>query len=153
MREVINATVLVIDDEEMVRNDIEEILSPKKSNLEIDSVGLAASILFDTPMPVPAGAKRRGHVPNFKVQKASNGMEGLEMVKKAMAEGTPYAVIFLDMRMPGWDGMETAEQIRKIDTKAEIIFVTAFSDNSIDDIVARAGQNVGFHCKIGRAHV
>src|SRR5258705_3270501 len=51
------------------------------------------------------------------------------------------------MRMPGWDEMETAEQIRKIDTKAEIIFVTAFSDNSIDDIVARAGQNVGFHCK------
>jgi len=147
MREVINATVLVIDDEELVRNDIEEILSPKKSNLEMDSVGLAASILFDTPIPIAGGKKRFSHVPNFKVQKASNGMEGLEMVKKAVAEGTPYAVIFLDMRMPGWDGMETAEQIRKIDTKAEIIFVTAFSDNSIDDIVARAGQNVGFHCK------
>ena len=74
-------------------------------------------------------------------------MEGLELVKKSVAGGSPYAVIFLDMRMPGWDGMETAEQIRKYDTKAEIIFVTAFSDNSIDDIVARAGQNVGYHCK------
>ncbi len=31
--------------------------------------------------------------------------------------------------------------------KAEIIFVTAFSDRSIDDIIARAGQNVGYHCK------
>src|SRR5258705_11937946 len=51
------------------------------------------------------------------------------------------------MRMPGWDGMETAEQIRKYDNKAEIIFVTAFSDRSIDDIIARAGQNVGYHCK------
>src|SRR5687767_4989718 len=147
MREVINATVLVIDDEELVRNDIEEILSPKRRNLEIDNVGLAASILFDTPIPVTGGRKRSGHAPNFKVHKASNGMEGLEMVKKSIAEGTPYAVIFLDMRMPGWDGMETAEQIRKIDTKAEIIFVTAFSDNSIEDIVASAGQNVGFHCK------
>ncbi len=74
-------------------------------------------------------------------------MEGLELVKKSVAAGSPYAVIFLDMRMPGWDGMETAEQIRKFDTKAEIIFVTAFSDNSIDDIVAKAGQNVGYHCK------
>src|ERR1044071_3729554 len=51
------------------------------------------------------------------------------------------------MRMPGWDGMETAEQIRKYDTKAEIIFVTAFSDRSIEDIIDKAGQNVGYHCK------
>ncbi|HEY6899323.1 MAG TPA: hybrid sensor histidine kinase/response regulator, partial [Puia sp.] len=57
------------------------------------------------------------------------------------------AVIFLDMRMPGWDGLETAMEIRKYDNKAEIIFVTAFSDRNIDDIVATAGQNVGYHCK------
>lgn len=146
MKEFLNTTVLVIDDEELVRNDIEEILSPKKTDLEIDSVGLAASILFDTPV-LTGNKKKPGNIPLFKVHKASNGIEGLEMVKKAVASGTPYAVIFLDMRMPGWDGIETAERIRTIDTKAEIIFVTAFSDNSIDDIVARAGQNVGFHCK------
>ena len=146
MREATNAAVLVIDDEEMVRNDIEEILTPRKASAESESVGLAASILFDTPSASLA-PKRKTNIPNFTVDKASNGMEGLEMVKKSVANGIPYAVIFLDMRMPGWDGMETAEQIRKIDTKAEIIFVTAFSDNSIDDIVARAGQNVGYHCK------
>ncbi len=146
MKEFLNTTVLVIDDEELVRNDIEEILSPKKTDLEIDSVGLAASILFDTPVLTNV-KKKPGNIPHFKVHKASNGIEGLEMVKKSITNGTPYAVIFLDMRMPGWDGIETAERIRKIDTKAEIIFVTAFSDNSIDDIVARAGQNVGFHCK------
>jgi len=146
MKEFLNTTVLVIDDEELVRNDIEEILSPKKANAEMDSVGLAASILFDTPA-LANNKKKPGSIPLFKVHKASNGIEGLEMVKKSVANGNPYAVIFLDMRMPGWDGIETAEQIRKIDTKAEIIFVTAFSDNSIDDIIARAGQNVGFHCK------
>ncbi len=146
MREATNAAVLVIDDEEMVRNDIEEILTPRKSSAESDSVGLAASILFDSPKPA-SSSKRTSNIPNFTVDKASNGMEGLELVKKSVANGVPYAVIFLDMRMPGWDGMETAEQIRKIDTQAEIIFVTAFSDNSIDDIVARAGQNVGYHCK------
>jgi signal transduction histidine kinase/CheY-like chemotaxis protein len=146
MKDFLNTTVLVIDDEELVRNDIEEILSPKKTDLEMDSVGLAASILFDTPV-LASSKKKPGNIPHFKVHKASNGIEGLEMVKKSVTNGTPYAVIFLDMRMPGWDGIETAERIRKIDTKAEIIFVTAFSDNSIDDIVARAGQNVGFHCK------
>ena len=146
MRETANTSVLVIDDEEMVRDNIEEILLPRKNSAESESVDLAASILFDTPAEMLT-TQRTSNIPNFTVHKASNGMEGLELVKKSVKEGHPYAVIFLDMRMPGWDGMETAEQIRKYDSKAEIIFVTAFSDRSIDDIIARAGQNVGYHCK------
>ena len=146
MKEASNAAVLVIDDEEMVRDNIEEILTPRKNSAESESVGQAASILFDSPSPSLL-TPRASNIPNFIVHKASNGMEGVEMVKKSVAEGRPYAVIFLDMRMPGWDGMETAVQIRKYDSKAEIIFVTAFSDRTIDDIIARAGQNVGYHCK------
>jgi two-component system, NtrC family, sensor kinase len=145
MKEAANSTVLVIDDEEMVRDNIEEILIPRKTSAESENVNRAASILFDAPVQI--SKSRTSNMPDFIVHKASNGMEGVEMVKKSVLEGRPYAVIFLDMRMPGWDGMETAEQIRKYDTKAEIIFVTAFSDRSIHDIVARAGQNVGYHCK------
>ncbi|HWK06912.1 MAG TPA: ATP-binding protein [Puia sp.] len=146
MKEAANTAVLVIDDEEMVRDNIEEILTPRKNSAESESVSMAASILFDGPTQTLL-APRTGNIPNFTVHKASNGMEGVELVKKSVTEGRPYAVIFLDMRMPGWDGMETAIQIRKYDSKAEIIFVTAFSDRSIDDIIARAGQNVGYHCK------
>ena len=146
MIEASNAAVLVIDDEEMVRDNIEEILVPRKSSPQKESVSLAASILFDsvaTPILMPLVNNK----PNFTVHKASTGMEGVEMVKESIAQGRPYAVIFLDMRMPGWDGMETAMQIRKYDNKVEIIFVTAFSDRSIDDIIAKAGENVGYHCK------
>jgi two-component system, NtrC family, sensor kinase len=146
MKDTANTSVLVIDDEEMVRDNIEEILLPRKISAESESADLAASILFDSPSK-PLLAPRTSNIPNFTVHKAANGMEGLELVKKSITNGQPYAVIFLDMRMPGWDGMETAEQIRKFDSKAEIIFVTAFSDRSIDDIIARAGQNVGYHCK------
>lgn len=141
-----NTSVLVIDDEEMVRDNIEEILLPRKNSAESESVDLAASILFDAPA-TSLITPRTSNIPSFTVDKASNGMEGVELVKKSIANNTPYAVIFLDMRMPGWDGMETAEQIRKYDGKVEIIFVTAFSDRSIEDIIARAGQNVGYHCK------
>jgi two-component system, NtrC family, sensor kinase len=146
MKEVANAAVLVIDDEEMVRDNIEEILLPRKNGLQSKRVGEAASILFDKPLQ-PILIPRASNIPDFTVHKASNGMEGVEMVKKSVIEGRPYAVIFLDMRMPGWDGMETAVEIRKHDIKAEIIFVTAFSDRSIDDIISKAGQNVGYHCK------
>jgi two-component system, NtrC family, sensor kinase len=144
MKEAANTAVLVIDDEEMVRDNIEEILSPRKSSLQHENIEMAASILFDS---ATAPILRASNIPNFTVHKASNGMEGVEMVKQSVKEDRPYAVIFLDMRMPGWDGMETAMQIRKYDNKAEIIFVTAFSDRSIDDIIAKAGQNVGYHCK------
>lgn len=146
MKETVNASVLVIDDEEIVRDNIEEILTPRKSVADTAGIDEAASILFDEATE-PILAPAAGNIPNFTVHKAANGMEGVEMVKKAVTRGTPYAVIFLDMRMPGWDGLETAMEIRKYDSKAEIIFVTAFSDRNINDIVATAGQNVGYHCK------
>ena len=140
-----NTAVLVIDDEEMVRDNIEDILVPKEQSDEQDSILNAANILFDTPGPLLASRTR--NIPQFTVDKAANGMEGLKKVQAALEKGKPYAVIFLDMRMPGWSGLETAVEIRKYDIKAEIIFITAYSDRTIDEIVEQAGQNVGYHCK------
>lgn len=145
MKEPINTSVLVIDDEEIVRDNIEEILVPKKLYQDDEFVSNAASLLFNSHKPLLSSSNN--NLPVFTVDKASNGMEGLEKVKQALETGNPYAVIFLDMRMPGWDGLETAIEIRKYDSKAEIIFVTAYSDRSIEDIVSQAGQNVGYHCK------
>ncbi|GAA4919241.1 hybrid sensor histidine kinase/response regulator [Mucilaginibacter defluvii] len=141
----VNTSVLIIDDEELVRDNIEEILVPRKQSIESHQINHAASILFDEPSPILA--PRTSNIPVFSVQKASNGKEGLEKVMTSIENRSPYAVIFLDMRMPGWDGLETAMQIRKVDSKAEIIFITAFTDRSIEEIVEQAGQNVGYHCK------
>ncbi|SHG47165.1 His Kinase A (phospho-acceptor) domain-containing protein [Fodinibius roseus] len=145
MKEAINTNVLVIDDEEMVRDNIKDILVPPGQNPEEDAIDKASSILFDEPQTVLE--PRNSNIPDFTVDTASNGMEGAGKVKQAVSEGKPYAVIFLDMRMPGWDGLETAMEIRKHDKKAEIIFITAYSDRSIQEIVNQAGQNVGYHCK------
>jgi signal transduction histidine kinase/FixJ family two-component response regulator len=144
MQEGANTNILVIDDEEMVRDNIEEILVPRKSHQNA-ALNQAASLLFNKPQPILE--ERVSPIPNFSVHKAANGKEGLELIKKGLASGHAYAVIFLDMRMPGWDGLETALQIRKYDKMAEIIFVTAYSDRSIGEIVTQAGQNVGYHCK------
>lgn len=147
MQEHINTAVLVIDDEEMIRDNIEDILVPKKLyHADSERMDLATSILFDSSLPVMPERSNRT-IPEFKVDKAANGIEGLKMVKKAIEDGNPYAVIFLDMRMPGWDGVETAVHIRQWESKAEIIFVTAYSDRSIEEIVEKAGQNVSYHCK------
>jgi len=141
----VNTSVLVIDDEEMVRDNIEDILIPRNQSEEQEDIDNAFDILFGNTKPLLL--TRTPSIPTFTVDKASNGMDGLKKVKAAVANGTPYAVIFLDMRMPGWSGLETAIEIRKVDAKAEIIFITAYSDRTIDEIVDQAGQNVGYHCK------
>jgi two-component system NtrC family sensor kinase len=141
----LNTSILVIDDEEMVRDNIEDILVPKAISQEQYDINNAVNILFDSPATLLAPRTR--NVPVFTVDKASNGIEGLLKVKKAVEQGRPYAVIFLDMRMPGINGLETAIEIRKHDVKAEIVFITAYSDCSIEEIVEQAGQNVGYHCK------
>jgi len=43
------------------------------------------------------------------------------------------------MRMPGWDGLKTASEIRKIDKNIEIIIVTAYSDKNRDEILESVG--------------
>ena len=147
--DAINTRVLIIDDEESIRDSIEAILipyRPKKSEKLLS----AASILFDDDEVVETEnikSNGNGSIPIFTVDKAINGMDGVEKIKKSIEEDSPYAVIFLDMRMPGWDGLETALHIREVDSKAEIIIVTAFSDRSIEEIVDQIGQNVGYHCK------
>ena len=101
--------------------------------------------MFDAPATLLVPRTR--NIPVFTVDKASTGTEGIHKVRKAVEQGRPYAVIFLDMRMPGINGLETAIEIRKHDIKAEIVFITAYSDCSIEEIVEQAGQNVGYHCK------
>ena len=68
MNETTNTLVLVIDDEEMVRDNIEEILMPRKVSAETESVDMAASILFDTVVQ-PVLAPRTSNIPNFIVHK------------------------------------------------------------------------------------
>lgn len=141
----VNTSILIIDDEEMVRDNIADILMPQSSFEDYDNMNDAMDVLFDAPKPLLA--TRASSRPVFTVEKAANGMDGIKCVKQAVEEHRPYAVIFLDMRMPGISGLETAIEIRKHDMKVEIIFITAYSDRTIDEIVEQAGQNVGYHCK------
>src|ERR1700739_3154469 len=98
----INTSVLVIDDEEMARDNIEDILIPRGQSEEQEDINNAFDIIFGNTKPL---LLTRPHIiPAFTVDKASNGMEGLKKVQNAVKNGTPYAVIFLDMRMPGWNG-------------------------------------------------
>jgi signal transduction histidine kinase len=71
----------------------------------------------------------------------SSGESGYELVRTAVEEGNPYAVIYLDMRMPGrWDGIATAREIRSLDQNVRIIVITAYTENleSLHEIIGNA---------------
>jgi signal transduction histidine kinase len=136
-----NARILVIDDEESVRDGFCTILAPKPA--EDAAMQSAADVLFgDAPARPPNPAAIR-----FEVDVAANGRDGLWMVESAVAASKPYAAIFCDIRMPGWDGLETVERIRAVDRRAQVVFVTAYSDHSIETVVERAGADVGYFVK------
>ncbi|MCA9713379.1 MAG: hybrid sensor histidine kinase/response regulator [Myxococcales bacterium] len=142
MNSPLNTRVLVIDDEESVRDGIKTILQPPRTR-HAAKLDLAARALFDDGLAPPEPAK---HLLEFHVDTARSGGEGIERVRESLA-GEPYAVIFCDMRMPGLDGLETVEAIRLLDQRSEIVFITAYSDQSLESITERAGANVNYFVK------
>lgn len=138
-----NSRVLVIDDEDSVRDSFGFALgqtAPRSQKLED-----LASDLFDDDIPSRPTSTYASI--EFELDVASTGREGFAKVEKALAEGRPYAVLFVDMRMPGWNGLETVEHVRRVDPRCEIIFVTAYSDQPVDMIVQKVGANVGYFLK------
>jgi DNA-binding NtrC family response regulator len=59
-----------------------------------------------------------------------NGYQAIEAVKK-----TFFDVIFIDIKMPGINGVQTFREIKKIDRKAVVIMMTAYS---VEDLLKEA---------------
>ncbi|HTS26987.1 MAG TPA: response regulator [Bryobacteraceae bacterium] len=125
-----NHRILVVDDNRAIHDDLRKILASDGSHdldLQTDE-----SILFDA-QPVP--------VTNFEIDSAYQGEEGLEKLREAVSAGRPYALAFVDVRMPpGWDGVETITQFRKVDPDLQTVICTAYSDYSWNDIQRRLGH-------------
>ncbi len=134
-----NTRVLVIDDNPAIHADIRKILCPAVSESAAAIDDLMAEVLGSPttpPMGVPPMA------PRFTVDSASQGKEGLGRVQQAAARGEPYALAFVDVRMPpGWDGVETTLELWKVTPDLQIVICTAYSDYSWDDLLARLGSS------------
>jgi CheY-like chemotaxis protein/AraC-like DNA-binding protein len=125
------ARILVVDDNPSIHRDFELVLleNTEDATLEVDErqmYGKAA---------VPAVLK-----PAYTMDHALSGIEGVEKVRRAVAEERPYQLAFVDIRMPGMDGVETIQRIWERDSRIQVVICTAFSDYSWEDLVRRWGQ-------------
>jgi EAL domain-containing protein (putative c-di-GMP-specific phosphodiesterase class I)/FixJ family two-component response regulator len=127
-----NRRILVIDDNPAIHGDFRKILLPRMDGSnELDEM---AAELFDEPSDSSTPSA-------YQVDFALQGADALTMVVQARAENRPYAVAFIDVRMPpGWDGIETAARIWQQDPDLQIVICTAYSDYSWTEIRQKLGH-------------
>lgn len=78
---------------------------------------------------------------SFKVDQVSGGGDAVAAVQKAALTDTPYEVVFIDWRMPGMDGIETANAIRGLHLKnnPHLMMVTAYGREEVINEARAAG--------------
>ena len=111
--------VLVVDDDPLL---IDEYLRCLGKGFEPDN---ATTTLTDLEKVLFGEETDERGAANFDVHSRNQGEAAVEAVKKAIGEGSPYAIVFLDIRMPpGMGGIEAAQQIRLLDPNVNIVIVT-----------------------------
>jgi len=127
-----NHRILIIDDNPSIHADFRKILCP--ANADDGKLRGMEEALFDEFQPSIEAI-------SFQLDSAYQGKDGLEMVKQSLVENRPYAMAFVDVRMPpGWDGVETIARIWEIFPQLQIVVCTAYSDYSWEELRLKVGQ-------------
>jgi diguanylate cyclase (GGDEF)-like protein len=126
---IVNRRVLVIDDNRAIHEDFLKILG--RGLADESELDLAERVLLGESAP-PVSR------PWFELDTALQGREGVDMVARALKEERPYALAFIDMRMPpGWDGLETIQHLWAVDPNVQVVICSAHSDYDWTEVVAR----------------
>jgi len=70
----------------------------------------------------------------YNVFMAEDGYEAMEKVKEMS-----FDIIFLDMRMPGIDGVTTLKEIKKISPETRVVMMTGYPDKNLEKEAIKQG--------------
>ena len=119
-----NRRILVVDDNSSLHEDFRKILLGNNNLVDEEISNLEKDVFSE-------GVKTTGPNIEYEVDFASQGEEALRKVVDAQERSKPYAVVFMDVRMPpGWDGIATIAKIWEKHPDTEMVVCTAYSDYS-----------------------
>lgn len=122
--------IIIIDDNKSIHEDFIKILKTES----FDKLDHLSSELFGENADELT-------LPQFEIDVATQGKEGVEKIRKSLEKGIHYALAFVDIRMPpGWDGIETIKHIWELDKDIQIVICTAYSDYSWEETVSHLGK-------------
>jgi two-component system NtrC family sensor kinase len=124
-----NNRLLIVDDNVAIHGDFRKILAGAPANERLTE---AEKALFGAPAVA---------LPEFALTLATQGEDAVALAGAAKAEGRPFALAFVDVRMPpGIDGIETTRRLWEIDPLMQIVICTAHSDHAWADMVRQLGE-------------
>jgi len=88
--------ILVVDDEEGMRETLGDVLEDKGYNVVL----------------------------------VEDGYKAIQRIKQ-----TPFSIIFMDVKMPGIDGVETFEEIKKVNPEVAVVMMTGYS---VEDMIKKS---------------
>lgn len=140
MTYVPNRRILTVDDTPSIHDDYRKILgSALDKGDQQRSLAAARAAFFGN-----AGAVKSANqdAAQFTIDSALQGEDALALVEKSIKEARPYALAFVDIRMPpGWDGVKTIQELWRVDPALQCVICTAFSDYSWEQTVETLGRS------------
>ncbi len=125
--------ILVIDDNPAIHEDFRKVLCGTRASTS--QLEAAEAAIFETRPPL-------GMQSEFDIDSAYQAEEGLARVHHAIQEGRPYAMAFVDVRMPpGSDGLEITPKLWVADPQLPIVICTAFADYTWEQMFAKIGNS------------
>jgi len=76
----------------------------------------------------------------YNIFMAEDGYKAIEKVKEISS-----AIVFLDIRMPGINGVETLKEIKKISPETRVIMITAYADRNLEKEAIKQGADIVIH--------
>ncbi len=119
--------ILIVDDNAAIHRDFQKVLSGKKSD------GALAALESELFGRSAAAGPHKEYLLSF----AESGQSALSLVQHAGKVRKPFSMAFVDMRMPGWDGIETTTQLLRVQPTLEVAICSAYMDYSWHDVLQR----------------
>lgn len=119
--------ILFVDDNVAIHADFRKVLA---CQVRSSALGELERTLFGKAEAAPAPLP-------FDAVYAENGEDACRKLARAGLDGRPFDIAVIDMRMPGWDGVETAKQLLHLQPDLEIAITSAYMDYSWNEVIAR----------------